>query len=159
ELAALPAGEGGALPRRAGPENLAYVIYTSGSTGQPKGVAVRHRGVVNYLASMALHPGLGAADVVLALTTLSFDLAVTELLLPLAVGARIALVDRETAVDATLLAAAIERSGATFLQATPATWSLLLEGGWAGRPELTALSGGEALARSLAERLLPRVGA
>ncbi|HVT16909.1 MAG TPA: condensation domain-containing protein, partial [Thermoanaerobaculia bacterium] len=77
-------------------ENLAYVIYTSGSTGRPKGVGVRHRGVVNYLTAMAARPGLGAGDVMLAVTTLSFDIAVTELLLPLSVGARVELVDRET---------------------------------------------------------------
>jgi amino acid adenylation domain-containing protein len=147
------------LPHRAGPENLAYVIYTSGSTGRPKGVEVRHRGVVNYLSSMARRPGLDERDTVLALTTLSFDIAVTELLLPLAVGARIELVDRETAADAERLAAVIESAGVTVVQATPATWTLLLEGGWAGWPGLRALAGGEALPASLAERLLERVGA
>jgi amino acid adenylation domain-containing protein len=149
----------GHLPsRRATPENLAYVIYTSGSTGRPKGVEVRHRGVVNYLSSMARRPGLEPADAVLALTTLSFDIAVTELLLPLAVGARIELVDRETAADAERLAAVIASSGVTVMQATPATWTLLLEGGWAGKPGLKVLAGGEALPASLAERLLARVG-
>ncbi len=147
------------LPHRAGPENLAYVIYTSGSTGRPKGVEVRHRGVVNYLSSMARRPGLDERDTVLALTTLSFDIAVTELLLPLAVGARIELVDRETAADAERLAAVIESAGVTVMQATPATWTLLLEGGWPGRPGLKVLAGGEALPASLAERLLERVGA
>jgi amino acid adenylation domain-containing protein len=150
--------ETGHLPRRAVPENLAYVIYTSGSTGRPKGVEVRHRGVVNYLSAMARRPGLEAADAVLALTTLSFDIAVTELLLPLAVGTRIELVDRETAADPERLAAVIESSGVTVVQATPATWTLLLEGGWPGRPGLKALAGGEALPASLAERLRERVG-
>jgi len=148
-----------APPARVLPENLAYVIFTSGSTGRPKGVAVCHRGVVNYLTAMAGRPGLAASDVVLALTTLSFDIAVTELLLPITVGARIALVERETAADATLLAATIDSVGATFIQATPAAWSHLLEGGWGGRPEVTALAGGEALPRALADRLGPRVGA
>jgi len=152
-------GEAGPLPRRALPENLAYVIYTSGSTGRPKGVEVRHRGVVNYLSSMARRPGLAVSDVVLALTTLSFDIHVTELLLPLAVGARIELVDRETAADPERLGAAIEAAGVTVMQATPATWTLLLEGGWSGRPGLTVLAGGEALPSSLAGRLLERVGA
>jgi len=157
---AAEAGSGEAAPwvRRALPENLAYVIYTSGSTGRPKGVAVRHRGVVNYLSSMARRPGLEAADAVLALTTLSFDIHVTELLLPLSVGARIELVDRETAADPERLAAAVESGGVTVMQATPATWTLLLEGGWQGRPGLRVLAGGEALPASLAERLLERVG-
>jgi len=152
---ALTPGGGGAT---ALPENLAYVIYTSGSTGRPKGVAVRHRGAVNYLATMARRPGISARDVVVALTTLAFDISVTELLLPLTAGARIELVGRETAGDAALLAAALESSGATMLQATPATWTMLLEGGWAGRPGLRALCGGEALPRALAEKLLPRAG-
>jgi len=140
------------------PENLAYVIYTSGSTGRPKGVEVCHRGVVAYLATMAARPGLGAGDVMMAVTTLSFDIAVTELLLPLTVGARLELVSRDTAGDAALLAAAIEAAGATCMQATPATWALLVGGGWAGRPGLKALCGGEALPRALADKLLPRVG-
>ncbi len=158
---AASAEEAGApLPRRerADPENLAYVIFTSGSTGRPKGVEVRHRGVVNYLSSMARRPGLEARDTILALTTLSFDIAVTELLLPLAVGARIELVDRETAADAERLGALMATAGVTVMQATPATWTLLLEGGWPGLPGLKALAGGEALPAILAERLLPRVG-
>jgi amino acid adenylation domain-containing protein len=141
------------------PENLAYVIYTSGSTGRPKGVEVRHRGVVNYLASMARRPSLAAGDVVVAVTTLAFDIAVTELFLPLAVGARVELVRRETAGDAARLAAALADAGATCLQATPTTWGMLLDGGWPGRPGLVALCGGEALPRPLADRLLPRVAA
>ena len=73
---------------RRGPEDLAYVIYTSGSTGQPKGVAVQHAAVVNFLASMRRTPGLSGTDVLLAVTSLSFDICVLELLLPLSVGAR-----------------------------------------------------------------------
>src|SRR6185295_382216 len=152
-------GEGPAVPlSRARPENLAYVIYTSGSTGRPKGVEVRRRGVANYLAAMAARPGLGAGDVIMAVTTLSFDIAVTELLLPLTVGARIELVSHAAAGDASLLAAALDSAGATCLQATPATWTLLADGGWRGRPGLKALCGGEALPRGLADRLLPWVG-
>jgi amino acid adenylation domain-containing protein len=144
-------------PPRCDPENLAYVIYTSGSTGRPKGVEVRHRALVNYLAAMAARPGLGPGDVMLAATTLSFDIAVTELLLPLTVGARVELIGRETAGDASLLAAAIDAAGATCMQATPATWALLLQGGWPGRPGLRALCGGEALPGALADELRPRV--
>jgi amino acid adenylation domain-containing protein len=142
----------------AGPESLAYVLYTSGSTGRPKGVEIRHRAVVNFLLSMARRPGLAEGDAMVAVTTLSFDIAVLELLLPLSVGARIELVGRETAQDPERLAAVIEASGATALQATPATWRLLLEGGWEGRPGLKALCGGEALPRDLADLLRKRVG-
>ncbi len=159
--AAVEAGEtsphDGPPVRHSGPQNLAYVIYTSGSTGRPKGVEVVHRGVVNYLASMARRPGIAPRDVILALTTLSFDIAVTELLLPLVVGARLELVDRETAADADRLGAVIDAAGVTLMQATPSTWTLLLEGGWRGRPSLVTLAGGEALPPVLADRLLERV--
>jgi amino acid adenylation domain-containing protein len=137
-------------------DDLAYVIYTSGSTGRPKGVMVPHRGVANFLASMSRAPGIGEADVLVAVTSLSFDIAVLELLLPLAAGARTVVATREEAVDAGRLARLLDTSGATMMQATPATWRMLLQSGWAGRPELAILSGGEALAPELARELLPR---
>ncbi|MEA2563044.1 MAG: hypothetical protein QOH06_4548 [Acidobacteriota bacterium] len=140
------------------PENPAYVIYTSGSTGRPKGVIVRQGAVVNFLASMAQRPGVGQDDILLAVTTISFDIAVLELFLPLSVGGRVALVDRETVVDGARLVERIERSGATVMQATPATWRLLLETGWQGQPGLKVLCGGEALPPDLARELLGRVG-
>ncbi|MFL6200195.1 MAG: amino acid adenylation domain-containing protein [Thermoanaerobaculia bacterium] len=140
------------------PENPAYVIYTSGSTGRPKGVVVRQGAVVNFLASMARRPGIGEDDVLLAVTTISFDIAVLELFLPLAVGGRVELAERETVIDGARLVERIESSGATVMQATPATWRLLLETGWQGRPGLKVLCGGEALPPDLARELLGRVG-
>ncbi len=138
------------------PDNLAYVLFTSGSTGRPKGVQIKHRSAVNFLCSMLREPGLTERDTVLAITTLAFDISVLELFLPLLVGARIALVDRATAADSVRLAEAVERSGATVLQATPATWRMLLDAGWTGNRGLTVLSGGEGLPRELAERLRAR---
>ena len=75
--------------------DLAYIIYTSGSTGRPKGVEVTHRSFVNLLLSMARAPGLDSTDVLLALTTIAFDIAGLELMLPLAVGARVVIASRE----------------------------------------------------------------
>ena len=120
------------LPEGAGPRDPAYVIYTSGSTGRPKGVVVPHGALVNFLWSMKREPGLGETDVMAAVTTISFDIAALELYLPLLVGARIELVTRETALDGEALAARLASSGATVLQATPATWRLLVEAGWQG---------------------------
>jgi len=142
----------------AGPANLAYVIYTSGSTGWPKGVQVPHRALVNLLCSMAREPGLSAEDRLLAVTTLSFDIAGLEIFLPLTVGARVVIVSRDVATSGPALIEALTVSGATVMQATPATWQLLLAAGWRGDGGLTALCGGEALPRELAARLLPRVG-
>lgn len=135
-------------------DSLAYVIYTSGSTGQPKGVQLSHRNVVNFLTSMALEPGMTAADRLVAVTTLSFDIAVLELFLPLCTGGCVVIAEREVAADGARLARLIASSNATVMQATPATWQLLLNAGWRGHPGLKALCGGEALPRELADRLI-----
>ena len=146
------------LPVQAGSQDCAYVIYTSGSTGRSKGVEIEHRALTNFLCSMAREPGLEEHDVLVAVTTLSFDIAGLELFLPLIVGARIELVSRESGLDGERLARIIASSGATVMQATPATWRMLLESGWQGCPQLKVLCGGEAMGRDLAQRLLPVVG-
>ena len=134
--------------------SVAYTIYTSGSTGKPKGVEVTHRNVVNLLCSMRQIPGLNERDRLLAVTTLSFDIAVLELFLPLVTGAHVILANRETAQDPRLLIKLLRESKATVMQATPATWRLLLEVGWTGSPGLRMFCGGEALPRKLANELL-----
>ena len=135
--------------------DLAYVIYTSGSTGRPKGVMIEHLALANFIDGMAQQPGCAEDDVVVALTTLSFDIAGLELYLPLATGACITLASASTAVDGAALARLIDSAQATLVQATPASWRLLLAAGWVGHSRLKLLCGGEALPRELAERLLP----
>ncbi len=152
-IAAEPA-ENPAVPVR--PDNLAYVIYTSGSTGRPKGVQIPHRAVVNFVLSMQSKPGISAEDNLLAVTTISFDIAGLEIHVPLSVGARIVLASRQSAMDGKILAQLIEVHRITVLQATPVTWRLLLESGWQGKSNLKALCGGEAFPRDLAEALLTR---
>ncbi|MDH0639563.1 non-ribosomal peptide synthase/polyketide synthase [Pseudomonas sp. GD03860] len=147
------------LPAVAQGEHLAYVIYTSGSTGKPKGVAVRRAGLGNFLASMAQAPGLAENGRLLALTSLSFDIAVLELYLPLVSGASVVLVDRDTARDPQRLWAQIEQQQVTAIQATPSTWRMLAE-----HPRLPALAGrqvlcgGEALPADLARSLTAVAG-
>jgi len=136
--------------------NLAYVIYTSGSTGKPKGVVVPHRAVVNFLTSMAREPGLTADDVLVAVTTLSFDIAVLELQLPLTLGATVVIASRDEAMDGQALKGLLEQHRASVMQATPVTWRLLLEAGWSGGPPFKALVGGEALPKDLADQLIAR---
>ena len=144
--------------RDARPEDPAYVIYTSGSTGKPKGVCVPHRAVVNFLVSVAREPGLTAGDRLVAVTTLSFDIAVLELLLPLSVGAEVIVASREQVQDGQALRALIESSGANVMQATPSGWRLLVGTGWQGNDSFKALIGGEALPVDLAIQLLARTG-
>ncbi|MCW5623124.1 MAG: amino acid adenylation domain-containing protein, partial [Burkholderiales bacterium] len=140
-------------------DDLAYLIYTSGSTGRPKGVAICHRSLRNFIDAMAVAPGLDPEDRLLAVTTVSFDIAGLELFLPLARGARLVLASSGVARDPQQLAAALDRHAIRVMQASPATWRLLMDIGWAGRRELKALCGGEALDRGLATWLHGRVAA
>ncbi|UKP00593.1 non-ribosomal peptide synthetase [Nostoc sp. UHCC 0870] len=135
-------------------EQLAYLIYTSGSTGTPKGVQILHRSLSNFLTAMSKAPGLTAADNLLAVTTLAFDIAALEIFLPLIVGACLVLVEREVLLDGERLAQAIAQHQITVMQATPATWRLLLASGWEGKQDLKILCGGEALDHTLAQQLL-----
>lgn len=137
-----------------GADDPAYVIHTSGSTGRPKGVVVPHGAVANFLASMRRSPGLTPDDRLAAVTTLSFDIAVLELMLPLSVGAEAVLVPRETAIDAARLGRLLADTGATVMQATPGLWRLLLDGGWRAPAGFTALVGGEPVPADLALALL-----
>jgi amino acid adenylation domain-containing protein len=139
-----------------GADDLAYILYTSGSTGQPKGVPIRHGSLSNFLQSMAARPGLSAGDRLLAVTTIAFDIAGLELFGPLTQGGTLILTDAATARDGVRLAALLERSQATVMQATPAGWRLLVEAGWQGRRGLKILCGGEALDSRLAGDLLAR---
>ena len=140
------------------PEDLAYVIYTSGSTGRPKGVEVEHRNVVNFLRSMAREPGFGRDDVLLAVTTPSFDIAGLEVFLPLICGARTVIASRADVLDGDQLIRLLDETHATVMQATPATWRLMLDTGWKGSSSLRVLCGGEAMPRDLARELLAKTG-
>ena len=137
----------------------AYIIYTSGSTGRPNGVVVSHSALANFLGSMRREPGLLQSDVFAAVTTVSFDIAALELYLPLLVGACTLMVPRAVAIDGGTLATLLSVERATVMQATPATWRLLLEAGWSGAPGFVALCGGDTLTPDLAQSLSSRVGA
>jgi amino acid adenylation domain-containing protein len=152
-------GESGAdAPHRVTPKNLAYVMYTSGSTGVPKGVEIPHDALVNFLASMQERPGLTAQDVLVAVTTFSFDIAGLEIFLPLVTGAKVIFLSRDDAADGFRVLHHLNTQNATVLQATPSTWRMLLDAKWAGNPNLKMLCGGEALPKDLATQLLAKGG-
>jgi polyketide synthase PksJ len=136
---------------------LAYVIYTSGSTGKPKGVKVHHQAVVNFLSSMIKKPGITGDDRLLGVTTLSFDISVLELLLPLSAGAELVIAGIDDIIDGNRLSDLLTKNDITIMQATPATWTLLLGSGWKGKPNLKVLCGGEAISPGLVRELLPKV--
>jgi len=135
------------------PEHLAYVIFTSGSTGRPKGVQIAHRALTNLLHSFEQRPAMTASDVLVAVTTLSFDIAALELFLPLACGARLVIASSDDAADGDRLAALLQQHAATIMQATPATWRLLLMTGWTPPASLRIWCGGEAMPEDLAGAL------
>ena len=139
-------------------DNAAYVIYTSGSTGKPKGVRISHRALVNFIISMQKEPGLTQEDNILSVTTLSFDIAGLELYLPLSAGAGLVIASKEAVYDADELIGEISRNNITVMQATPATWRMLIDAGWKGNGKLKILCGGEAMPRELADQLLKRCG-
>ncbi len=141
----------------AGPDDAAYVIYTSGSTGQPKGVIAHHRGVAHLLQWMERQSGVGPDDRIAAVTTLSFDMAVPDLLLPLAAGAELVMVQREVAMDGNRLSKTLDEEKITLLQATPGMWQVLLDAQWRGAPGFRGWTGGEALRPSLALALCERM--
>ncbi|HTJ30691.1 MAG TPA: amino acid adenylation domain-containing protein, partial [Acidobacteriaceae bacterium] len=134
--------------------DLAYVIFTSGSTGKPKGVEITHGALGNFLAAMQQEPGFTAEDRVLAVTTVSFDIAGLELFLPIFAGGEVAIA--QAPGDLFALLKDLERFRPTLLQATPALWQMLIGSGWEGDPQMTILCGGEALTAQLANELLPR---
>ncbi|MFJ5680717.1 amino acid adenylation domain-containing protein [Streptomyces sp. NPDC093097] len=146
-------------PRRpaVGGERLAQIIYTSGSTGQPKGVEVTHRNLLNVVLAVADEVALTQADVLTAVTPVTFDVAGMELYGPLSRGARVHIVPEEVVADGRKLAALLAETHATVMAATPATWHLLVEAGWRNTG-LRALVGGEALPPSLAERVVREPG-
>ena len=156
DAAAIASASDAALPVQADwPDDAAtYVIYTSGSTGKPKGVVLPQKAVCNFLASMRREPGLRSSDRLLAVTTLSFDIAVLELFLPLTTGARVVLAQRDEAMDGEVLARLAADQGINVMQATPTTWHMLLDANWRAPAGFRALCGGEPLPPSLAGRLL-----
>ncbi|MDF7810789.1 non-ribosomal peptide synthetase [Hymenobacter sp. YC55] len=135
---------------------VVYILYTSGSTGLPKGVQIKHSGLVNLLRSVQQEVGISTADKLLAITTISFDMAVLELFLPLVSGAMVVVADSKATKDGNALRHLIEAEAITVMQATPATWRMMLNAGWTEQYPLKAISGGEALPEDLAQRLLAR---
>ncbi|MFD2201721.1 non-ribosomal peptide synthetase [Shivajiella indica] len=146
------------LPSQSSPENLAYLIYTSGSTGKPKGVMINHSSLMNFLWSMKDRPGIHQKDVLLAITSLSFDIAALEIFLPLMAGAKVVVASEEMLENPVLLSQAIDQHQVSIMQTTPAIWQLLLDSGWKGKAGLKALCGGDVLTRKFANKLLEKVG-
>lgn len=136
--------------------SIAYILYTSGSTGKPKGVQITHKNLVNFLLSMQATPGIKDTDKLLAITSISFDIAGLELYLPIISGAELIIAGNDATKDGRELIDIIEQKKISIMQATPSTWQMMLDSGWQKQYQLKILSGGEALPRELADKLLER---
>ncbi|ERJ18531.1 Putative polyketide synthase protein [Salinisphaera shabanensis E1L3A] len=147
-------GDASVIRPAVAPHDTAYVIFTSGSSGQPKGVVLTHANVMNFLQAMIERPGVAKDNRWLAVTTLSFDIAVLELFGPLLVGARVVVAQDEDVFDGIRLARLIDTGRINRLQATPSTWRLLRLADWAPPSGFVALVGGEPLDAALARDLL-----
>jgi amino acid adenylation domain-containing protein len=141
------------LHNRLSGDSEAYILYTSGSTGKPKGVQISHQNLINFLLSMQIEPGITAQDRIVALTTVSFDIAGLELYLPLITGATMLLTHAEISMDGRKLRTFIEERKASIVQATPATWRMLLDSGWQQALPIKVLCGGENFPKDLAHKL------
>jgi amino acid adenylation domain-containing protein len=139
--------------------NLAYILYTSGSTGMPKGVQIEHRNLYNLLLSIKKFPGLTNNDKLLAITTISFDISIVELFLPLITGAELVLTDSQTAKDGITLLDIIRDEQISFIQATPVTFKMMLEAGWDEPLNIRVICTGEPLPKDLALKIVPRCSA
>jgi amino acid adenylation domain-containing protein len=143
-----------AEPVPVGPHELAYTIYTSGSTGVPKGVQVRHGAVVNLLDSLIDRLDLDACHTYLATTSISFDIHVNEMFVPLVLGAAVLLAARDQVSDGQALATLIDGETSLVGQGPPAMWRMLLDARWRPHAMAAVLCGGEAFPRDLASRLV-----
>lgn len=139
--------------------DLAYILYTSGSTGKPKGVLIEHHSLVNLLFSMIKMPGISEQDTLLAVTTISFDIAGLEMFLPLITGATILLADSQAAKDGRELLKMVKEQHVTIMQATPSTYKMMLAAGWEQPLHLKVLCCGEPMTKDLSNKLCTKTAA
>lgn len=135
------------------PTSLAYVLFTSGTTGKPKGVQVTQQGLINLLFAMKKEVDFTEDEVLLAITPFTFDISGVEIYLPLLFGASLVLADKTMRFDPHTLIKAMTHHRITTMQATPATWQILINAGWENKQQIKMICGGESLNTWLATKL------
>lgn len=139
--------------------NTAYIIYTSGSTGNPKGVAIGHKALLNFLISIQQQPKIEEQDYLFSVTTQSFDISILEFFAPLISGAALYIASEELLDDPFAVITALEDLKPTIIQATPSFFQMLYNAGWKGNKSLKILCGGDLLSETLSEKLRQTNGA
>ncbi|MEU6229654.1 amino acid adenylation domain-containing protein [Streptomyces sp. NPDC047042] len=146
---------GGAEPVGGDFHGVAYVLFTSGSTGRPKGVVVSQEALLARLQGLARVPGLAPGESMLAMTAMSFDISMAEMLLPLAVGGSVLAAPVEARLDPEVFERIVADHNPEVIQATPSFWRLALAWGWSGAADSRIWCGGEPMTRTLADGLVP----
>jgi amino acid adenylation domain-containing protein len=146
-----PDAFGGPAPEPA-LDHLAYVLYTSGSTGKPKGVMVEHRSLAAFVDWGVRSFSPSELESVLASTSLGFDISIFELLVPLASGGRIVLVDTIFALDEAI------HSGVTLVNTVPSPFAAYLNTRDLPSSVRTVVLAGEPLPTELVERVHRQLG-
>ena len=148
-----------ALPQEEPPKNnkSVYIIYTSGTTGNPKGVNITSYNLNNFLASMSQYFLNVADDIMLATTTIAFDIAYLELYLPIWQGKTVYIANQQEHKDPEAIKQIICKQPITFCQGTSSLWNMVYFSGWQGKKNLTMLCGGEPLNKQLVQNILPNI--
>jgi amino acid adenylation domain-containing protein len=134
------------------PEDILYVIYTSGTTGKPKGVPVKNKGVSNILQWMRDNYGIYSKERFFLQASISFDLSVLEMFLPLITGSAVVILPKARTATPDLILQEVKKYGVTFLEFVPSAWWGFLDMCKKfGTPSSlkSALSGGESMTGDL----------
>ncbi|GIP23203.1 non-ribosomal peptide synthetase [Paenibacillus sp. J22TS3] len=134
----------------------AYIIYTSGSTGEPKGVRIRHLSLANYITWAGSVYPKSDDDVFAFYSSLSFDLTLTSLFVPLTSGRQLRIYPPRN--HEYTLSRILQENKATVIKLTPSHLALLPDRQHPNAVLHTLIVGGESLKTSLAARIQERFG-
>jgi len=134
-------------------EYINYIIYTSGSTGTPKGVMIYEKSVVNVIKFFADYINFTTKEKLISITTISFDIFVLELWLPLITGGQLILCNRNIARDPVKLVNYINEVQPTTMQATPTIWNMIVDHINLDQSKFQIITGGEPISVALFQKL------
>lgn len=111
------------------PEDLIYIIFTSGSTGLPKGVMLKNRNVVNFIFGMMKEFAFTNKDIIVSITTISFDIFVLESLMPLVNGLTVVIANEQEQTNIDLFNTLCLKNDVNIIQTTPSRMQTFISSG------------------------------